>query len=150
MSVNQTFQEFIRYYKTIRSERSSESIDTLRSLVEKKKADLDAKNDALRKTGLVDVGIESTSKFDLIRELQTSLEDEKGKRTQLQYSLQSVNNKIANLAGPNSTTPGDDPSLNNEILMLRQQRDQAYSDYLASGQKDQDLLDKYNKYKERL
>ena len=145
--VNQTFQEFIRYYKTIRSERSSESIDTLRSLVEKKKTDLDAKNDALRKVGLVDVGIESTSKFDLIRELETSLEDEKGKRTQLTYSLQSVNNKIANLAGPNSTAPGDDPSLNNEILMLRQQRDQAYSDYLASGQKDQDLLDKYNKYK---
>jgi Mrp family chromosome partitioning ATPase/uncharacterized protein involved in exopolysaccharide biosynthesis len=145
--VNETFQEFIRYYKTIRSERSSESIDTLRSLVEKKKTDLDAKNDALRKAGLVDVGIESTSKFDLIRELETSLEDEKGKRTQLTYSLQSINNKLANLAGPATSTGGDDPSLNNEILMLRQQRDQAYSDYLASGQKDQDLLDKYNRYK---
>jgi uncharacterized protein involved in exopolysaccharide biosynthesis/Mrp family chromosome partitioning ATPase len=148
--VNQLFQEFIRYYKTIRSERSTESIDTLRSLVERKKTDLDTKNDALRKAGLVDVGIESTSKFDLLRDLQTNLEGEKNRRTQLTYSLQSVNNRIANLGSPSpaKTQGGDDPSLNNEILMLQHQRDQAYNDYLNSGQKDQDLLDKYNAAKQ--
>ncbi|TDX01905.1 GumC family protein [Dinghuibacter silviterrae] len=146
---NQLYQEFIRYYKTIKSERSSESIDTLRSLVEKKKTDLDTKNDALRKAGLVDVGVESQSKFDLIRDLQTSLEDEKNKRTQIQYQLQGVNNRLANLKnGASPTSAGDDPSLNNEIVMLRQQRDQAYNDYLASGQKDQNLLDKYNMAKQ--
>src|SRR5580698_5417281 len=46
--VNQAFQEFIRYYQSIRSERSSESIDTLRSLMEKKKLELDGKINALR------------------------------------------------------------------------------------------------------
>ena len=147
--VNQLFQEFIRYYKTIRSERSSESIDTLRSLVEKKKTDLDAKNDALRKAGLVDVGIESTSKFDLIREMETSLEDEKGNRTKLQFQLQDVNNRLAKFTPQATTTGGDDPSYNSELLALRQKRDDAYNAYLASGSKDQDLLDKYNNYKQQ-
>jgi len=147
-TVNQLFQEFIRYYKSIRSERSSESIDTLRSLVEKKKADLDVKNDALRKAGLVDVGIESTSKFDLIRELETDLEEEKKKQTQIRYSLEQVNNQLSRVspAGPStSANTANSASSNNEILILGKERDQAYRDYINSGSKDQTLLDKYNR-----
>jgi succinoglycan biosynthesis transport protein ExoP len=148
-TVNQLFQEFIRYYKSIRSERSSESIDTLRSLVEKKKADLDAKNDVLRKAGLVDVGIESTSKFDLIRELETDLEGEKRKQTQIRYSLEQVNSQLRTSSAGTGTTAVTSPaSSNNEILILGRQRDDAYRAYLASGSKDQTLLDTYNRYKD--
>ncbi len=149
-TVNQLFQEFIRYYQSIRSERSSESIDTLRSIVEKKKADWDAKNEALRNTGLVDVGTESASKFDMIRELETSLEEEKGNRTKLMYSLQDVNTRLTAANAPSTATSGtnpNDPSYNNEIILLRQQRDNAYNDYIASGSKDPKLLEKYNSLK---
>lgn len=149
--VNQLFDEFIRYYQSMRSERSTESIDTLRSMVEKKKADWDAKNEALRNAGLVDVGSESASKFDMISQLQTSLEAEKGARTKLIYSLQDVNTRLsaanaASTAATPSSNPND-PSYNNEIILLRQQRDQAYNDYIGSGSKDPKLLEKYNTLK---
>jgi succinoglycan biosynthesis transport protein ExoP len=149
--VNQAFQEFIRYYQSIRSERSSESIDTLRSLMEKKKLELDGKINALRQAGVVDVSSESSSKFDLIRDLQTNLEEEKNHRTKLQYSLASVNAQLEHLASqtPTTTQSSKDPSFNNEIILLARKRDDAYNAYLASGSKDEKLLKDYNDYKQQ-
>lgn len=143
-TVNELFQEFIRYYQSIKSERSSESIDTLRSLVEKKKADLDLKNDALRKAGLTDVGAESSAKFDMISSLQTNLETEKATQNQLKYKLQAINNRIANMgSAQGGTIEGDDPNYNAALVQARQKRDDAYRAYQASGSNDQDLYDKY-------
>lgn len=143
-TVNELFQEFIRYYQSIKSERSSESIDTLRSLVEKKKADLDLKNDALRKAGLTDVGAESSAKFDMISSLQTNLETEKANQNQLKYKLQAINNRIANMgSAQGGQIEGDDPNYNAALLQARQKRDDAYRAYQASGSNDQDLYDKY-------
>lgn len=143
-TVNELFQEFIRYYQSIKSERSSESIDTLRSLVEKKKADLDLKNDALRKAGLTDVGAESSAKFDMISSLQTNLETEKATQNQIKYKLQAINNRIANMGNAQGgTIEGDDPNYNAALVQARQKRDDAYRAYQASGSNDQDLYDKY-------
>ena len=49
--VNTVFQEFVRYYKFIRTERSTVAIDTLQSLLEKYKSERDEKNDAVKSTG---------------------------------------------------------------------------------------------------
>ncbi|HTJ14485.1 MAG TPA: hypothetical protein VL547_20745 [Dinghuibacter sp.] len=145
-TVNQLFQEFIRYYQSIKSERSSESIDTLRSLVERKKADLDAKNDALRRAGLTDVGAESSAKFDMISNMQTNLETEKAKRNQITYKLQSINNRISNMGNAQGgTLEGDDPNYNAALVQAKQKRDDAFRAYQASGNNDQDLYAAYIK-----
>src|SRR6185437_17027111 len=64
--VNNLFPEFLRYYRRVRSTRSEESLDTLKSLMDRKKQDLDAKNDQLRSQGILDVGEENTSKLETI------------------------------------------------------------------------------------
>ena len=79
--VNNVFQDFVRYYKFIRNERSAESIDTLQSLLEKKKQEREEKNQAITSTGLVNIDDASKSSFDLISSLQQTLDDEQDKLT---------------------------------------------------------------------
>ena len=144
--VNNLFQQFIRYYKNVRSNTSQESIDTLKSLMEKKKQDLDFKNALLGQAGgSVDVGIQSTSTFDLISSFEQSLAQEKNNQTNLYSSLRKINQRIASASGtkPTSTNPAD----NEELLMLRKAMQDAYTAYLNSGSTDKALLNRYNQLK---
>jgi len=139
--VNTVFQEFVRYYRFIRNERSEESIDTLQSLLERKKEDREQKNAEVRNKGMLNVEIQSTSNYDLIKELETNLADEQGKQTTTYYALQKINNKLAALGATDQT------NTNNELLTLRNQMNDAYSAYLKSGSSDQTLLNEYNRLK---
>jgi len=144
--VNNLFQQFIRYYKNVRSNTSQESIDTLKSLMEKKKQDLDFKNALLGQAGgSVDVGIQSTSTFDLISSFEQSLAQEKNNQTNLYSSLRKINQRIASASGtkPTSTNPAD----NEELLMLRKAMQDAYTAYLNTGSTDKALLNRYNQLK---
>lgn len=143
--VNTIFQEFLRYYGNIRRGKSAESIDTLKSLMEKKRQELDAKNNLLRGEGLVDPGLQSSSKLDLISNLEQTLTDEKTKLIGLYSSLRKVNQKIA--ASPGSGTKAKNFNENDELLILRNQMNEAYKDYLNSGSTDKTLLTKYNNLK---
>ncbi len=144
--VNNLFQQFIRYYKNVRSNTSQESIDTLKSLMEKKKQDLDFKNALLGQAGgSVDVGIQSTSTFDLISSFEQSLAQEKNNQTNLYSSLRKINQRIASASGtkPTTTNPAD----NEELLMLRKAMQDAYTAYLNTGSTDKALLNRYNQLK---
>lgn len=144
--VNNLFQQFIRYYKNVRSNTSQESIDTLKSLMEKKKQELDFKNALLGQAGgSVDVGIQSTSTFDLISSFEQSLAQEKNNQTNLYSSLRKINQRIASASGtkPISTNPAD----NEELLMLRKAMQDAYTAYLNTGSTDKALLNRYNQLK---
>lgn len=141
--VNNIFQQFMRYYRGVRSSSSQESIDTLRSLMEKKKHDLDVKNALLGGQGLVDANLQSGSKLDLIANLEQVLTDEKGRLTMLQSSLLKVEQRLRNVG---STGTGTTRTNNNdELLALRKAKNEAYSEYLNSGSTDKALLDKYNR-----
>jgi uncharacterized protein involved in exopolysaccharide biosynthesis/Mrp family chromosome partitioning ATPase len=138
--VNTVYKDFVRYYKYIRNERTSESIDTLRSLLEKKRQDrLDA-NQKIASTGLLNVDDANKSSFDLISSLQQTLDDEQDKLTTNQIALQNVNDQLAN-AGSGTPHVTD----NSDILSLKSQRDKAYQAYLNSGSTDQNALNQYNK-----
>ncbi len=86
--VNTVFQEFVRYYKFIRTERSEVAIDTLQSLLEKYKNERDQKNEAVKSTGGVnsDSGTGGTSYDQQLAGLQTQLADEKSKQTTASYA----------------------------------------------------------------
>src|SRR6185312_1056186 len=100
--VNTLFPQFLRYYRGVRSNRSQESIDTLKSLMDKKKQDLDAKNTQLRNEGVLDVGEENSAKLETIMNLETTLTQEQSKQRQRVYDLQKIKQRIEALGG--STT----------------------------------------------
>lgn len=147
--VNTVFQQFLRYYKNVRSDKSQESIDTLQSLLEKKKQTMDEKGKLLQSEGLGQVGQENSSKLDLIMNLETTLTSEKNKQTNLGYEMQKIDQRLAalNKGTSGSTSAGGNSTDNQELLSLRRQMNDAYAAYAASGSQDPVLLKKYTSLK---
>jgi uncharacterized protein involved in exopolysaccharide biosynthesis len=144
--VNNLFKQFIRYYRNIRSTKSQESIDTLQSMMDKKKQDWDDKNKLLRGEGIVDINTENTSKYDLISEFEKTLSSEKNKQTDYYYELRKINQKLGNKVGTSTTgKPAINPNNNEELILARKAMNDAYSDYLKTN--DKALLNKYNQLK---
>lgn len=138
--VNNTFKDFVRYYKFIRNERTEESIDTLQNLLARKKQDrLDA-NQKIVSTGLVNVDDANKSSFDLISSLQQTLDDEQDKLTTNSIALKSINSQLASATTSTSVQTID----NSDVLQLKNQKNAAYQAYVNSGSSDQTLLNKYN------
>ncbi len=146
--VNTLFQQFLRYYRTVRSNRSIESVDTLQSLLDRKKQELDAKNDQLRSEGIINVGQENGAKLDMIINQQQMLADIETKQTADNYALQQVNQQLAGMGV--STTPGKPPANatnNDELLQARNAMNNAYSQYINGGAADENLRKKYENLK---
>ena len=149
--VNTIYQQFLRYYNITRGHRSQEGIDTLRSLMEKKKIELDAKNSMLR--GEAPVGTAADSRnLAALTNLDRALTDEKSRQVNLYSNLRKVNQRLANLgvdaasvASQNTATPPD--NTNSEVLMLRHAMNDAYMAYINGGSTDKSLLNKYNQLK---
>lgn len=139
--VNNVYQDFVRYYKFIRTERTSESIDTLQSLLERKRQDRMEANQKIAATGLLNVDDANKSSFDLISSLQQTLDEEQDKLATSQIALRSVNRQLGNAGGPAATVD------NSELLKLRNQMNAANQEYLNSGSTDQDALNRYNNLK---
>lgn len=152
--VNSVYDQFLRYYISIRDTRSAESIDTLRSIVDKKKATLDYKRSLLTGEGVVNVELESTGSMERITNLEKTLTDERTRLTKLYYELRKVNQK---LGGGDGITPVDgentdpvtatSPNQNNELYLLKKAMNETYEAYINSGSTDKSLLNKYNQLK---
>ncbi|HLZ89485.1 MAG TPA: hypothetical protein VKQ52_19660, partial [Puia sp.] len=148
--VNTVFQEFLRYYNTTRGHRSQEGIDTLRSLMDKRKQELDAKNALLRGEAPVGVAADSRKLADLTN-LERALTDEKARQINLYSNLRKVNQRLANMGvdaqatSNTAVTPPD--NTNSEVLMLRKAMNDAYMAYINSGSTDKNLLNRYNQLK---
>jgi uncharacterized protein involved in exopolysaccharide biosynthesis/Mrp family chromosome partitioning ATPase len=140
---NNVFQEFIRYYRGIRNSKSQESVDTLQSIMDKKKQELDIKNRLLRGEDPMDATTQNTSTFETISDLEKSLADEKNKQTDLYYELRKVNQKLTNAGASNNDNSNSNDR--EELIIARNAMNEAYSDYLKSG--DQAALNKYNTLK---
>jgi len=148
--VNTLYQQFLRYYNTTRGHRSQEGIDTLRSLMEKKKVELDAKNAMLRGEAPVGAAADSRKLAELTN-LDRALTDEKARQVNLYSNLRKVNQRLANMGvdaaatTQQNTTPPD--NTNGEVLMLRKAMNEAYMAYINSGSNDKNLLNRYNQLK---
>src|SRR6218665_451333 len=140
-AVNTVYNEFIRYYKYVRSTKSIEAIDTLRSLMEKKRQELSLKTGTYISEAGVDPTIESTSKLEVIANLENMLTDERNKLTILNANLEKINRRIGGVA--TDPTPSYSGSDNNELVILKKQRDDAYAEYVRAGSNDQSLYQRY-------
>ena len=142
--VNTAYDEFIRYYGTSRGKTAAESIDTLRSIMEKKRQILDQKNELLQRTGYGSSEIQSTGDLDIIANLESELTNERSKLTTFQANLRKVNQRLADLnKAPTETTSSD----NDEVIQLRTAMNNAYNDYLRTN--DQADYRKYNNLKSK-
>jgi polysaccharide biosynthesis transport protein len=141
--VNTTYQEFIRYYTNMRSEKSEVSIDTLRSILEKKKQILDEKNQVLQSNGLLNGDLEAKSDYELIKDLQTKIADKKDNLTTLNFSLQEVNRELG-IAPAASETAAIPDNTNQELVDLRNRMNAASDAYTQSGNTDKASLDLYH------
>ena len=140
--VNNLFDQFIRYYRNIRTAKSQESIDTLQSMMEKKKQEWEDKNKLLASEGLGDVASQNQSNLDLITEFERNLNDETDKQTDYDYELRRINQKLDNLAkgmGTGAAVPSQNN--NEELVQARKAMNDAYADYLKTNDKAQ--LTKY-------
>jgi succinoglycan biosynthesis transport protein ExoP len=142
--VNRAFVQFLRYFRNIRSTKSQESIDTLQSIMEKKKQEWEDKNKLVSGAGLGDVASENTSKLDLISQFEKSLNDENDKQTDYSYQLRRLDQKLEAINGGTKTN-GTGANNNEELLQARKAMNEAYADYLKTN--DKAMLAKYNQLK---
>ncbi|MBC9928790.1 GumC family protein [Chitinophaga qingshengii] len=147
--VNTLYSEFIRYYRSLRSERTVENVSTFEELVNKKKQELDAKVEALRlyksSAGLLNVEAASTNELSLISQLEKGLLDEQATSNSITASLQNVNTQIA-AAGQGKTAY----SSNNDIVSLRRQINDLNDEYLRTGSNNDVLADKIKALRKQL
>lgn len=140
-AANTAYDEFIRYYGTTREKTAGESIDTLKSIMDRKKQILDEKNRILQQSGLGTTtnGNRTTSDLDIIPNLEGELTNQKSKLVTSRADLRKVNQRISDL---NSLPANNNSTVNDEIIQLRNAMKTAYSDYLKSN--DQADLKNYN------
>jgi succinoglycan biosynthesis transport protein ExoP len=146
--VNNIFPEFLRYYKGVRSTKSTESIDTLRSLMDRKKQELDSRNAQLRSVGVIDVGDENNSKLEIVMNLDNTLTQEQAQQTRRRYDLDKVNQQLGNLPPTaSSSKTANHSATNDELVILRRSMDDAFKAYVNSGSSDPALQKKYENLK---
>lgn len=98
LTVNALCQEFIRYNKTLKTDRSSESLDFLENIVLEKKKIYDEKNKALNdykvNNNVFNYDAETKSKIALITEYELKRERQSSELNSLELSLNAVKSAI--------------------------------------------------------
>lgn len=149
-AVNTLYREFIRFYRSSRSERSVENVETFEALVNQKKQELDQKIEALRgyktQQGVLNVETASGNEWDLIKQFEKSVSDERANYNNLQASLDNIN---AQLAQVNTGKPAYTNS-NGDIIALRKQINDLNDQYVNGGSTDNTLADKIKTQRAKL
>lgn len=98
LTVNALCQEFIRYNKTLKTDRSSESLEFLENMVRDKKRILDEKNLALNdykvNSNVLNYDAETKSKIALITEYELKRDRQRSEVNAIEISLRSVESSI--------------------------------------------------------
>jgi uncharacterized protein involved in exopolysaccharide biosynthesis/Mrp family chromosome partitioning ATPase len=98
LTVNTVCQEFIRYNKTLKTDRSSESIEFLKTIVDEKKKILDEKTDALNKfrlnNNVYTHDAETKNKVALITDYELNRDREANTINRLQFSISKIENAM--------------------------------------------------------
>ncbi|NIG56318.1 hypothetical protein [Chitinophaga sp. Cy-1792] len=138
--VNKLYAEFIRYYRSQRSEQTVENVETFAALVEQKKKELDTKVEALRSykasEKLLNVDAASGSELQQIKGFEKTLFDERSNMNTLQASLDNINNQLSMAAGGKTVY---NTSANGDIISLKRQITDLNEDYVKTGSTDEAL-----------
>jgi len=148
LGANAFSEEFIRYSKSLKSERSSESVEFLRQLSETKKAEVD-KWLATQKSFKSDNNVynlegESGMKMGQLSVLESQASTTRSNINRLELTIQRLNEDIARLSAPASS------SSNQRILDLLTEINEMNSRLITGGGNNQVLLDSLQFLREEL
>jgi polysaccharide biosynthesis transport protein len=148
LGANAFCEEFIRYNKSLRSERSSESVEFLKNLSETKRAELDQKQEALKtfkaNNNVFNIEGESGMKMGELSVLQSQAAEARSNINRLELTIQQLNSDIAKLSGPANS------SSNQRILELRTMINDLNARYITGGSSNKTLLDSLDFLREEL
>jgi polysaccharide biosynthesis transport protein len=121
--VNKIGSEFLRFYNSLNSTLTTQSVEKIANIVDQKKKQVDSITENLRKEkstqGALDPTELSKSAMQTVTQLNSKLADEKSSYNNNFYQLQSVNNQLANLSTSNNNLPASVEGNNQEIVRIR-------------------------------
>jgi polysaccharide biosynthesis transport protein len=148
LAANAYCEEFIRYYKSLKSERTGESVDFLKQLMDDKKVALDEKLETQKvfraNNSVVDVETEGTAKLGQLQEFERFRDETRSKVQKLELTIQRLNEEIRNAGGGVTTVN------NQRIIDLRERITRLNERYITTGSSNQLLLDSLNRLREQL
>lgn len=148
LGANAFCEEFIRYNKSLRSERTSESVEFLKTISDQKRADLDKKLEMQRQfkanNDVFNIEGESSMKMGQLSGLQAQAATARSNINRLELTIKSLNNDIAKLSAPTTSRS------NQRILDLLAKINGMNTRYITGGSSDKVLLDSLNYLREEL
>ena len=148
LGANAFCEEFIRYNKSLKSERSNESVEFLKQLSETKKAELDQKLEKQKQfkanNNVYNLEGESGMKMGQLSVLEAEAATTRSYINRHELTIQSLNEDLAKVSSPASS------SANQRILDLRTRINDMNTRYITGGASDQGLLDSLNFLREEL
>jgi polysaccharide biosynthesis transport protein len=149
LAANAYCEEFIRFYKSQKTERTGESVDFVKKLMDEKKAALDEKLETQKlfkaSNSLVDVQTDSEAKLGQLQEFERLRDEARSKVQKLELTIQRLNDEIRSASGGTVTTTN-----NQRIIELRESITRLNERYITGGSSNQLLLDSLNRLREQL
>jgi succinoglycan biosynthesis transport protein ExoP len=148
-AANSFCEEFIRYYKSFKTERTGESVEFLKQLVEEKKADLDEKLETQKifksNNGLMDIQQDGGQ----LASLEGQRDDIRTKIHRLELTRSRLTDELKS-SGSSSNTTSSSNSSNQRIVFLREKINRLNEQYITGGSSNSVLLDSLNRLREQL
>lgn len=146
-AANTFCEEFMRYYASLKTERTGESVEFLRRLMEEKKATLDDKLEMQKRfkasNNVLDIQGESGQDLAQIGTLELQRDAMLSEINRLELTMDRLRRDIDRASIPNMTD-------NSEILDIRQQIHLLNDRYISGGGKNKALKDSINMLREKL
>lgn len=148
LGANAFSEEFIRYNESLKSERSTESVEFLRDLTEKKREELDKKLELQKQfkanNNVFNIEGESGMKMGQLSVLEAQAASTRSNINRLELTIQRLNDDIAALNAPATSNS------NQRILELRTRINEMNARYITGGSSNRALLDSLNYLREEL
>ncbi|MGC1242186.1 MAG: hypothetical protein WA874_11375 [Chryseosolibacter sp.] len=148
LGANAFCEEFIRYNESLKSERSTESVEFLKDLTEKKREELDKKLEIQKmfkaNNNVFNLEGESGMKMGQLSVLEAQAASTRSNINKLELTIQRLNDDIGKLSAPATSNS------NQRILELRTQINDMNARYITGGSSNRTLLDSLNFLREEL
>lgn len=121
--VNKLGDEFLRFYNSISSTRTSESVEKISGVVDQKKREVDSITERLRREkssqGALNPADLSKSAMETVKELNSKLADEESSKNKIYYQLRSVQRQLSSLGTSSSGSSGNNSGNNYDIVRIK-------------------------------
>lgn len=149
LAANSFADEFIRYYNAQKVERTGQSVEFLKQIMDEKKTAYDQKTETQKifksSNSVVDVQRDGEAKFGQLQDLERQRDEIASRIQKLELTIQRLNEEIRGLGSPGQSTVN-----NQRIIELREKIARTNERYITTGSSNQVLLDSLNMYREQL